>query len=317
LPKVAARLPDNVIASADEAVGSGGLQDIVVGEHAFRCVSAIRDLLGEGPVWSQSRSALYWVDIAGRRVRCHDGRHIRSWAFDDTPGSLACTGDNSLLVALGRKLVSLDMESGRVKTLHAQALDRSPWRYNDGKCDPSGRFIVGEMPIDTDLSEGALTCFDSAEGMRRLDNGFQVPNGLAWSPDGATMYFADSRAQAIYAYHYDVSTGEIGDRRIFARVQDGVPDGATVDRDGFLWSAEYGAGAVNRFAPDGQLHSRLRLPLQYPTSCAFGGPHLETLFITSATLRTTTDDLSRFPMSGFLIAVEPGVGGLPEPEFRP
>jgi sugar lactone lactonase YvrE len=290
----------------------------IVGGRRFAAVSPDVDLLGEGPVWSSRQGHLFWVDILNNKIKCLDpsADRIETWTLDDTTGSLACHAEGGLLVALGQRLVAFDTIDGRTKEVApAESRETVPWRYNDGKCDPLGRFFVGRMPMDPDVKAGSLCRFDPDRGMIDFERDLQVPNGLAWSPDGATMYFADSRAKTIYAYRYDLSSGTPHDRRVFARTTDGVPDGATVDSEGFLWSAEYGAGRINRFSPDGRLHSQLLLPVQYPTSCAFGGSDLRTLFVTSATIKTNDAGFASHPLSGHLIAIELEVAGRTEPEF--
>jgi len=291
---------------------------LVIDGHLFEAVSPHIDLLGEGPVWSVARQCLYWVDIEGKYVRRLSlaPKEVVSWRFLETTGSLTCSSRSELLIALGKDIVRFTPESAHVEIICSEPeADVSEWRYNDGKCDPRGRFWVGSLPKDAAFPNGSLWRLDERGNIIQVDTGFQVPNGLAWSPDGTKMYFADSRAKEIYCYDYDVELGVASQRQVFARTTDGVPDGATVDSDGFLWSAEYGAGRINRFAPDGRLHSQLNLPVLYPTSCAFGGPHMDILFVTSATLRTTADDLADRPLSGRLLAVQVQASGLPEPSY--
>jgi sugar lactone lactonase YvrE len=145
-----------------------------------------------------------------------------------------------------------------------------------------------------------------------------VPNSLCWSPDGRTMYFSDGREPVIDAFDYDPATGTPSWRREFARLPagSGVPDGAAVDADGFVWCAIYGGGAVHRYAPDGRLDRAVPLPVSQPTSCAFGGPALDTLYVTTARQRLSEEQLAAQPLAGALLALDVGVRGLPEPEFR-
>jgi len=291
---------------------------VVIDENLFEAVSPHVDLLGEGPVWSVARQCLYWVDIEGKYVRRLNlaQEEVTSWRFLETTGSLACFDRSDLLIALGKDIVRFSPDAENVDVICSEPEGGvSEWRYNDGKCDPRGRFWVGSLPKNAAFPHGSLWRLDGQAKIVQVDTGFQVPNGLAWSPDGKKMYFADSRAKEIYCYDYDVESGMASQRQVFAQTTDGVPDGATVDNDGFLWSAEYGAGRINRFAPDGSLHSRLVLPVLYPTSCAFGGPDMDILFVTSATLRTTADDLRDRPLSGRLLAVRVKARGLPEPSY--
>jgi sugar lactone lactonase YvrE len=148
-------------------------------------------------------------------------------------------------------------------------------------------------------------------------DGFSIPNGLAWSPDGRIMYFADTLAGAIDAFDYDLTDGITSNRRAFARTagQPGGPDGATVDADGFLWSAQYDGGCVTRYTPDGRVNRRVALPVQRPTSCAFGGPRLDTLFVTTASQELSAAELAAQPLAGRVLALDAGVCGRSEPQF--
>jgi sugar lactone lactonase YvrE len=150
-----------------------------------------------------------------------------------------------------------------------------------------------------------------------MADGIDIPNGLAWSPDDHTMYFADTFDRTIFAYSFDIDSGTIHDRQVFAELPDGggVPDGSTVDADGFLWNAVYGGGRLNRYAPDGRLDRTVELPMTQPTSCTFGGPRLDTLYVTSASQRLSAAQLAHQPFAGATIAIDVGVKGLPEPYY--
>jgi L-arabinonolactonase len=164
---------------------------------------------------------------------------------------------------------------------------------------------------------GVLYRFDG-DGLTQVLDNVAVPNSLCWSPDGRTMYFSDGREPVIHSFSYDTARGLPSQRREFARLPDGsgIPDGAAIDAEGFLWSAIYGGGAINRYAPDGRPDFVLPLPVSQPTSCTFGGPGFDTLFITTARQRLSDDELAAQPLAGALLAVQVGVRGLPEPEFR-
>lgn len=210
----------------------------------------------------------------------------------------------------------LDTRDGRI----APAA-RFPWadpalRFNDGRCDRRGRFWAGTMHA-TDLSltpHGALYRLDAAGDCRKMQDRLHAPNSLAWSPDDRVMYFADTRVRTIFACPYDIDTGAMGPRRVFA-TPEVMPDGATVDSEGFLWSAAWGGGRITRYAPDGRVDREMALPVRRPTACTFGGPDLGTLFITTATWRETAEDLRHQPLAGAVLAFEPGVAGLPDPVF--
>ena len=188
-------------------------------------------------------------------------------------------------------------------------------RFNDGRCDRQGRLWAGTMNDVTRQPVGHLYRIDGRGTTRMLDL-VAVPNSLCWSPDGTAMYFADGVEPAIWVFDFDPATGEIANRRLFAHTGNvGIPDGATVDSDGNVWSAQYGAAAVNCYAPDGTLLRRIPMPVTQPTCVTFGGPDYRTMFITTARQRLAPEVLSREPRAGAVLAIEPGAQGLPEPRF--
>jgi sugar lactone lactonase YvrE len=189
-------------------------------------------------------------------------------------------------------------------------------RFNDGKCDRQGRFWAGTMNDVVREPSGTLYRLDPQRGCVAQFNGLRTPNSLAWSPDGRTMYFADSRSQVIQAYPFDTGSGEIGTPRVFFSVDPpAIPDGATVDADGCLWSALYGGGRVVRITPDGRVDRTIEVPVAQVTSCHFAGPDLDVLVITTAKQRMTPEQLAQQPLAGALFAVDVGVRGLPEPRY--
>jgi L-arabinonolactonase len=189
-------------------------------------------------------------------------------------------------------------------------------RFNDGKCDRQGRFWVGSMDDVGRGPVGTLYRFESGRYTAVLE-GIAVPNSLCWSPDGTIMYFADGIDPVIWAYPFDTATGTPGVRRVFARLPDatGIPDGATVDAQGFLWSAHYGGSMVTRYAPDGRVDRVINVPVTQPTSCAFAGPDLDTLIITTASQRLSPEALRSQPLAGALLSIRTGARGCPEPQY--
>lgn len=276
-----------------------------------------RDLLGESPVWDAESNCLYWVDIRSRLVQrwnpALDER--RQWEVAETVGSLALRSSGGLLVALRSGLASLDTSDGRCTWLARLHADRPELRLNDGKCDPAGSFWVGSMNDRTRVPDGSLYRFDAAHRLQEVLSGITVPNSLCWAPDGGTMYFSDSHARVIWAFAVQ-DGGELGARRVFATIEPpAVPDGATVDRDGFVWCALYHGWSIARFAPDGRLDRTIALPVGQPTSCAFGGPSFDTLYITSARQNLDPAALNEQPLAGAVLAFDPGVRGSVEPRF--
>ena len=276
--------------------------------------------LGEGPVWDARERALYWVDIrapALHRFEPATGA-VRTWPMPEAIGSVALRERGGPLVALRSGLHVLDPASGALTLACAPEPDRTENRLNDGRCDREGRFWVGSMHEREPGPTGALYRVDPDRRSHRIFDGITIPNGLGWSPDGRVMYFTDTPPRTIHAYDFDAGTGTPGEARVFARVpQDaGYPDGATVDAEGFLWSAHWDGWRVTRYAPDGRVDRVIGLPVQRPTCCAFGGDALDVLYVTSAAAGLGSAERARGPLAGGLFAVEVGVRGLPEPRLR-
>lgn len=278
--------------------------------------------VGESPVWHAGEQALYWTDIPGRtlwRWNASTG-HCDAWALPEMAGCIAMTSGGWALA----------METGVFRTQQPKAgialapLERlatveharPDMRFNDGRCDRQGRLWAGTMVFDTTLGVPAGKLYRLDAAARRVEaviDDLIVPNGLAFSPDGRTMYLSDSHAsrQTVWAFDYDIDTGTPHNRRVFIdmHAHPGRPDGAAVDADGCYWICGNDAGLVHRFTPDGQLDRSIAIPAAKPAMCAFGGPGLDTLFVTSIRI---DDD----PLSGATFAVRPGVTGLPEPAMH-
>ena len=284
----------------------------------LRRIGTQTDILGESPLWDDRRQCLYWVDIRQPAIRRLDPAtdHVQSWPMPDLVGAIAMTDDDRLLVALPQFIAVFDTASGSL-----EPFVRSPelipgHRFNDGRCDRQGRFWVGSMHNITRAPEGVLYKLQGRGALEPVQDGICIPNSLAFSPDGQTMYFADSLHYTLYAYDYNTTTGEMGTQRVFATTQaPGFPDGSTVDAEGFLWNAQFDAGRVVRYASDGRIDRILELPVQRPTCCAFGGPDLSTLYITTTSQKMTPAELKLQPLAGALLAIDVGVRGLPEPRF--
>ena len=277
------------------------------------------DILGEGPVWCPRQQALYWVDIRCPAIRRFDhvsGR-IDTWPMPELVGSFALAEDDRILVALSTELALFERASSTFEHVARPPSIGPDQRFNDGKCDRQGRFWVGSMNNVTRAPEGVLYRLDPRGTLVGTLSGIRIPNSLAWSPDGRTMYFADSLLHTIYAYPFDPATGEQGAKRVFAKTTPpAIPDGATIDSEGFLWSAEYDGWRLTRYAPDGRMDRIVELPVQRPTSCMFGGPDLDILYVTTATQRLTDAELARQPLAGALLALDVGVRGLPEARYK-
>lgn len=284
-----------------------------------------RNVTGESPVWHPQENALYWVDIpAGRLHRWQPDGQTQHWTADEMLGCIARSHQGHWLGAQESGIFHLIPQAdGRLLAGKRASVEhaRPGMRFNDGRCDRQGRFWAGTMQTSMAAEPvGALYRYDAmADGtagplQARLGT-LSVPNGMAFSPDGKTMYVSDSHpsVQMIWAFDYDIDSGSPHNRRVFVDMNQhpGRPDGAAVDAEGCYWICAIDAGQVLRFTPDGKLDRALPLPVKKPTMCAFGGPQLETLFVTS--IRPQGIDLSDQPLAGGVFALTPGVKGLPEP----
>ena len=275
------------------------------------------DILGESPVWDERAGCLYWVDIrrpAIRRLDAVSGA-VQTWPMPAFVGSIALVDDGRLLVALPQQIALFDPRDAALEAFVEPPPMPPEHRFNDGRCDRQGRFWVGSMHNVTRAPEGVLYCLEG-RSLRAVRSGICIPNSLAFSPDGTSMYFADSLRYALYAYDYDGARGAMGPERLLATTEPpGFPDGSTVDADGFLWNAEFNAARLVRYAPDGRIDRIVAMPVQRPTCCAFGGASLEVLYVTTASQNMSPDEMGAQPLAGALLALDVGVRGLPESRF--
>lgn len=284
------------------------------------CVQQANAILGEGPVWDRRLGVFYWVDIMRPAVfRFAPGvGQTGHWPMPAMVGCVALTHlPQRLVVADEQGLGFLELTTGELRRIGGHEINLVGARFNDGKVDRAGRFWAGTIDSNVSRPLGNLYRLDADHSVRRMASGFICSNGLGWSPDNRTMYFTDSMVGTVWAYEFDLDTGELGARRDFARLPEGagVFDGLTVDSHGYVWVAVWDGWRVIRYAPDGSVDREIRVPVQCPTSCMFGGPDLETLYITSACAELGWNDLRRGPLAGGLFALECDVAGIPESVF--
>ncbi|MFI4924831.1 MAG: SMP-30/gluconolactonase/LRE family protein [Vicinamibacteria bacterium] len=274
--------------------------------------------LGESPVWSIREQALYFVDLRAPAIHRYEpsAGSMTSWAMPDLAGAVVLARAGGVLVALASGVFRLDPHFGTTHALVAPEPRSLGNRMNDSKSDRAGRLWTSTMRDHGAAESGALYRIDPGLGVVRWLTGLCVPNGLAWSPDDRTMYFADTRDGRLRAYDYDADAGAPGAMRVLLAdgAAPGRPDGGTVDAGGCYWSARYGGGCVVRVTPDGAIDRVVALPVTQPTSCAFGDADLRTLYVTTARQRLDEGALRSQPAAGALFAVRTDVGGLPEPE---
>ena len=287
---------------------------------AAECIWDAGAALGEGPVWVAREQALYWVDIKGDKIhRMKPGSGARStWATSAQPCSLAPAAGGGFIGAFrgGFAKVSLGETEIALEPVADPEADRPGNRFNDGKVDARGRFWAGTMDDGETDPSGVLYRLDPDLNCSRLDDGYVVSNGPAFSPDGRTLYHTDTFAGLIYAFDLG-QDGGLSNKRPFVRIpaESGYPDGMTVDAAGCLWVAHWGGWGLGRFDPDGKPCGRIDLPVAQVTSCAFGGEDLSKLFITTAAIGLDQEARRAQPLAGGLFICEPDVGGLPTPLF--
>jgi sugar lactone lactonase YvrE len=281
------------------------------------CVADVKATLGEGPVWVAAEQALYWVDIEGRKIfRLGQDGQRNEWPTPFRAGSIAPRAAGGFIGGTDQGLAAIDLAAGRFDIFADPEHDRPQNRFNDGKVDRAGRFWAGSMDDSKRQASGALYRVDADRTIARLDDDYRIANGPAFSPDGRTMYHNDTGRNRTYAF--DLSEdGAASNRRLFLRHDrsGGHPDGMTVDSEGCLWIAFWGGWCIRRFSPSGRCLRTIRLPVEQPSSCAFGGPALDRLYVTSARESLSDEQLHMQPSAGGLFMLEAGVTGLAEMTF--
>jgi L-arabinonolactonase len=281
-------------------------------------VATVACRLGEGPVWDARDQVLWFVDIFGRQVHRHSPGEgaTRSWRMPANVGAVTPCRDSGALVALTDGVHLLDLESG--STTPVAVVDLPPGVVlNDGKVDRRGRFVVGTIDTKIAAPLGQFLSLQAGD-LRVIAQDFTVGNGPCWSPDDRVLYLADSFAHRIYAYDYDIETGDVGDRRVFAETKElgGIPDGATVDEEGMVWVAICEGAKVVAFAPDGEVQRVIEMPVSHPSSVTFGGPGLDLLYVTS--IDPAALGKSAEPGGGMTYVIEDvGACGLEETRYAP
>jgi sugar lactone lactonase YvrE len=276
------------------------------------------DLLGEGPFWVASEGLLYWFDIKRAMLRWHDPGADRQgeWKLPVRASAGAAAAPHGLIAATEAGLAHIDTRSGELRLVEPIDLGDG-FRSNDGKIDPLGRFWWSRMDDDGGARPGSLFC-TNADGVTRtaLEN-LHIPNTVAASPAGNIIYVADSKLHLLQAFQLDAD-GRLSHSHVLADLSgsEATPDGSAVDEEGFLWNAQWGGWRIVRYAPDGRVDQTIELPVSQPTSCAFGGPDLDVLFVTSARDGLSHQALAEQPLAGSLLAFQPGARGLALPSFE-
>ena len=276
--------------------------------------------LGESPAWNAEAGILYFVDVHAGDLHIYqpaDETH-QTVNMGEPVGCLAPAGGGSLILALRSGFWTIDMSGGLRKHLCSPEPNLPGNRFNDGKCDPAGRFLAGTMDDAEQAASGSLYSYSRNGNLKILLAGLRISNGLTWSPDHRTFYFIDTPTRLVMAFDYDLSTGSLDHPRPCVRIPErlGWPDGMTTDMDGLLWVALWGGAQVTRWDPGtGQMLAGYPLPALNVTSCIFGGPHLTDLYITTARKGMGSAQLEQYPLSGGLFRLPTGISGLPTFSF--
>jgi L-arabinonolactonase len=287
-----------------------------------------RNDLGETPVWCARTETLYWIDVtAPGRVFYWDSRHalVDFYEFDDLVTGLAVRVQGGLLIAGTRDVYEFELPHQTKRKIFSLPADEPGHRFNDGACDRAGRLWIGSMQNNF-LKEvratgrletsGRIYCISRDGSARSFEARLGCPNAMCWSVDHATFYVADSANGWIYAFDFDLATGQIDRQREFCRFTDfGIPDGATIDCEGYIWNARWGAGAIARIDPKGALERIVRIPATNPTACSFGGTNRDTLYVTSARYGLNPAQLAAEPFAGGVFAVQTDVPGVEKAKF--
>ncbi|MEO6609585.1 MAG: SMP-30/gluconolactonase/LRE family protein [Aestuariivirga sp.] len=296
----------------------------------IECIHEAQAVLGEGALWSPGEDALYWIDQMRPELHRLDVVTGRDTKFDialpHQLGALLPRRAGGFVLAASDGISFLDAKF-TLRTPYVNPIANTPRVcFNDAKCDRQGRLWAGTTDRLETETIGALFRIDAAQNVARIVDGFICSNGPSFSPDGRIIYHTRTHNRTIYAHDVDPTTGEVGPGRIFVTVrpEEGVPDGSTVDAAGYLWSTHWGGSRVTRYAPDGTVDRVIKMPVKSPTSCAFGGKDMTTLYVTSASIEFVDGawvymdqtGFAQSPMAGAIFAIETGIRGLTETAFR-
>lgn len=274
--------------------------------------------LGEGPLWHPREQSLYWIDLVSQSLHRLNPKteSYQCWQFSDYVGAIAWRHSGGLIATLGNTIVAIDLPSFTITTLATVTSWRSDVYMNDGKCDALGRFWFGVASLDVDDPKGGLYRLNPDGVLIQMERGITISNGLGFSPDHKKFYYTDGLKYRIYEYDFDLTTGEINNRKIWLQLNnsDIEPDGLTVDSEGYVWEAQWNSGKIFRYTTDGREAEVIELPVHRPTSCTFGGTDLKTLFVTSCSRGKNEEKMLPAP-NGALFAISTNVVGLEEPGF--
>ena len=308
--------------TACNSAGSSGNTKTPESEPTIEHVMNTKAVLGEGSIWDYKNQVLYWIDIQKSLLYMYNPAAETNIPYDvfQNIGTIVPETDHTVIVALKDGVYRLFLRKDSLEFIGKPASLKEEERFNDGKCDPQGRFWVGTMRTKGKAGDSYLYRMDHDGTFTEMLDSVSISNGIIWSPDGTKMYYTDTPTSKVMAFDFDGEKGTLSNPRVAVSVADtlGHPDGMTIDAEGKLWVAMWGGHAVCRFDPDnGALLNRIEVPAKNVTSCAFGGPELEMLYITTASTGMNDADKQKYPMAGGLFRVKPGVKGIKANYFKP
>jgi sugar lactone lactonase YvrE len=297
--------------------------DMTIPQYQAAQILPAQATLGEGPIWDRRCLAYWWIDIAKQKLFQFEPVSKRNleWQLDEMPGTVVARKSGGLMLSMQSGFAFFDPDSGILEWIADPEIDKPDNRFNDGKCDPAGRFWAGTMRVEEHMKifTGSLYSLETdGQVTKRLGDALGVPNGIVWSKDASTMYWIDSPRRGIYRFDYDRVTGDIKNQTcIFNAPEEiGFPDGMTIDSDDKLWVAFWGGWCVARICPvSGDILAKVRVPVSAPTACAFGGPNLDQLLITTASIGLSDAERARQPLAGDLFIAQVQAKGMPQPEY--
>jgi sugar lactone lactonase YvrE len=275
-----------------------------------------RAFLGEGPAWDAAREILYWINIFAGELHLYDPKSGSDEVINvgQAPGCAAPCRSGAIILGVKEGIATLDIATQRLTFLSRPETSLPGNRFNDGKCGPDGRFLAGTMDNAEQAATGSLYSLSTGRALKTLLTGVSISNGLAWSPDHKILYFIDTPTRQVVAYDYDLSSGDIANPRVAVSIPAayGWPDGMTSDANGNLWIAMWAGAALTVWNPsNGALVEKIPVPSLNVTSCAFGGQHLDELYITSAHKGLSQTEISAYPYSGGLFRIKTNITGMP------
>ena len=290
-------------------------------KHPITVVVDIRAQVGEGPIWDANTNQLYWVDIMSGMLYCYNpisGKNV-GYNVGQHVGTVVTRTSGGLLLATQNGFAAYDLIDQRLTAITDPESDLPNNRFNDGKCDPAGRFWAGTMAYSNQTTQGSLYRLDTDLSVHKMLGNIAISNGIVWSHDQKIMYYIDSLANTVRAFDYEIITGDITNERVVVQVHEnmGVPDGMAIDANGMLWIAHFGGSCVRCWdSSTGRILDQIELPTTQITACAFGGEDLSTLYITSAALGLTPSTEEATRLAGSLFSAKPGVKGTPTFAFN-